>query len=247
MSRPVLTLAELSSRLQPVTRADEQVLAVRPEVAPLFPWGGIRRGSILDIGSRSLCWLTIAETVAAGSWAAVIGMADPGWASLAEHGVELDRVVMIDAPPADVAVTVIAALIDALDVVVVGEQIALRAADLRRLSARVRERGGVLIGTSGWSEGVDLRLTLRSSKWVGLGNGDGVLHGREVECESQGRGAAARPRRVTFWAQGRADGVWADADSADAASTDATSSDGAVALVIREHTIADDPVEQRAG
>jgi hypothetical protein len=218
MSRPVLSLAELSTRLQPVTRVDEQVLAVRSELISLFPWGGLRRGSILDIGSVSLCWWVIAEAVREGSWAAVMGLRDVGWASLTEHGVVPERVVAIDTPPADVAVTVLAALVDALDVVVVGPEVALRASDLRRLSARVRERGGVLIGVNpgqsagrlGWAEGVDLRIHMRSSRWIGAGHGDGGLHGREVEIEAQGKGAAARARRVTLCSQGNTDGRWGE-------------------------------------
>ncbi len=211
VNRPVLSLAELSSRLKPVTRVDEQLLPIRAEIASLFPWGGLRRGGILEIGSRSLCWLTISEAIREGSWAGVVGVPDAGWASLVEHGVAPDRVVVIDAPPNDMAVTVIAALVDALDMVVVGSGVTVRPAELRRLSSRVRERGGVLIGLgSDWSEGVDLRLRVRSSRWVGPGQGSGLLQGREVEVESQGRGAAGRPRRLTLWSQGSAEGRWAE-------------------------------------
>ncbi len=235
----MLSLAELSTRLQPVARVDEQVLAVRHELVSLFPWGGLRRGSILDVGSVSLCWWVISEAVREGSWAAVVGLRDAGWASLPEHGVVADRVVAIDTPPPDVAVTALAALVDALDIVVVGPEITLRASDLRRLSARIRERGGVLIGVnpgpaagSGWAEGVDLRIHMKSSRWVGAGRGDGVLHGREVEIEAQGKGAAARPRRVTLWSQGSADGRWREPvevlDPVDAAVAFGASGDGVV-------------------
>jgi hypothetical protein len=204
-----LSLTELSSRLKPVTRADEQVLPVSAELASLFPWGGLRRGSILDIDSRSVCWLTIAEVVREGSWVGLVGVPDAGWASLAEHGVPSERVVVIDTPPIDVAATVIAALVDALDVVIVGSGVTIGASDLRKLSSRVRERGGVLVGLGGrWSEGVDVRLRVRSSRWVGLGQGVGLLEGREVQIEAEGRGAAARVRSVTIWAQGAADGRW---------------------------------------
>jgi hypothetical protein len=47
-----------------------------PELAELFPWpGGIRRGAtVAAVGSTSLLMALMASPMAAGSWAAVVGM-----------------------------------------------------------------------------------------------------------------------------------------------------------------------------
>ena len=97
----------------------------------------------------------------------------------------------------------VAALLDAFDVVLAGPPRDLRAADARRLTARVRERGAVLVATDGrgmaWPEPAEVRLTVTSATWEGLGRGHGLLRGRKVEVVTGGRGAAARERRVQLW------------------------------------------------
>jgi hypothetical protein len=91
----------------------------------------------------------------------------------------------------------VAALLDAIDVValrVPGGRV--RAADARRLSARTRERGSVLVVVGPWPEGPDVRLQATTSTWTGLGDGHGALASRRIAVVGSGRGAAARERRV---------------------------------------------------
>jgi hypothetical protein len=73
--------------------------------------------------------------------------------------------------------------------------------DARRLVARVRERGSVLVGVGGDLPGQrsSLRLTVTASSWQGLGQGAGHLRGRRVTVEAGGRGDAARARRAELW------------------------------------------------
>jgi hypothetical protein len=77
----------------------------------------------------------------------------------------------------------------------------LSVADTRRLVARVRERGAVLVCVGGDLPGErsPVRLTVASASWRGLGDGWGHLQGRQVAVEATGRGAAARPRRADLW------------------------------------------------
>jgi hypothetical protein len=77
----------------------------------------------------------------------------------------------------------------------------LRAGDARRLVARVRERGSVLVAVGGDLPGErsSLRLAVTASSWEGLGEGWGYLRARRVAVEAEGRGAAARGRRAELW------------------------------------------------
>jgi hypothetical protein len=97
----------------------------------------------------------------------------------------------------------VAALLDAFDVVLVrspsGSGRGLRLGDARRLSARARERGAVLVHVGADVEGADVRLTTERPEWHGLGDGHGHLTGRVVDVVAGGRGAASRERRVRVW------------------------------------------------
>ncbi|MBX9246990.1 hypothetical protein ICW40_19550, partial [Actinotalea ferrariae] len=175
--------------------APERMLAVRPDLAPLLPLGGLSRGSTVVVaGSTSLVLGLLAEASAAGSWVALVGL--PGVGVLAAHelGIALDRVVLVPDPGAD-GPTVVAALLDGVDVVVVGPRTALADGDRRRLSARARERSSVLVPTTPWP-GAHVVLTAAAEEWEGLGRGHGRLRSRRLVVDRQGRGSAARPVRA---------------------------------------------------
>jgi hypothetical protein len=72
--------------------------------------------------------------------------------------------------------------------------------DARRLVAKARDRGAVLV-TTGGSAGftADVRLSVAAAAWEGLGDGHGRLRARRVDVVANGRGAAARERRVSLW------------------------------------------------
>jgi hypothetical protein len=82
----------------------------------------------------------------------------------------------------------------------------VRAADGRRLVARTRERGAVLVQVGGarptgdlWPEGADVALRVVQATWEGLGEGHGHLRARRVTVEAGGRREAARTRRAELW------------------------------------------------
>jgi hypothetical protein len=130
---------------------------------------------------------------------AAAGLPDLGIVAAAETGVALERLALVPAPGARVWPTVVAALLDAIDVVLVRSPAGLPAAQARRLAARARERGAVLVPLGAWPEPADLRLAVTSSTWQGLGQGHGSLRARRVEVVATGRGAATRERRVLLW------------------------------------------------
>jgi hypothetical protein len=172
-----------------------RVLPVHAELAGLFPDGGLRRGSTVAVrGSTALLLALLAEATEAGSWAAVVGQPDLGILAAAEAGVAVERLALVPQPGSRPS-TVIAALLDGVDLVVVASTTRLTDALARRLSARARHRGAVLLVTGSWP-GVDLELTCEGGPWRGLEAGFGHLLERQVAVRAHGRGAAARPVRA---------------------------------------------------
>jgi hypothetical protein len=155
----------------------------------------------------SLALALCAEASAAGSWTAVVGVPSLGLVAADEAGLGLERLVVVAQPPPDVWARVVATLVDAFDLVLVRPS-GVRERDARRLAARLRERGAVLlvVGDAGaWPVAPEVRLTTVAGAWQGVGDGHGRLAARQVEVVAGGRGAAARTRRTVLWLPG-ADG-----------------------------------------
>lgn len=210
----------LGGRVAPITSARERTLPVLDPLRDLFGDGALQRGWVIAAGgdgATSLALAVAAGPSAAGSWTAVVGDPGLGLAAAAETGVVLERLLMVDAPGSRGAVEAVAALVGAVDVVLVGSGVRLGMADHRRLATRLRERGSVLIrlaenrrhgagvwtggtrssnGRAGGSHGADVCLRIVSSHWSGLEDGWGLLRSRHVSVQVTGRGAASRPRTV---------------------------------------------------
>lgn len=176
-------------------QASGRVLPVLPALSGLFPGGGLRRGSTVAIhGSTSLLLALLAEATAGGSWAAVVGLPDLGVVAADELGVAVHRLALVPRPGPDFA-AVTAALVDGLDLVVAGDPDGpVRAQTARRLSARARHRGAVLLSPGPWP-GAELDLSCTHTGWSGPEGGYGHLRERQTVVSVSGRGAAARPLR----------------------------------------------------
>jgi hypothetical protein len=195
-------LATVGSQLvEPgTTLAGERLLPVVPALQPLLPGHGLRRGSTVTVGrSAALALALVAGASAAGSWVAAVGLPDLGMVAAAEAGVDLERLALVPAPGARAWPAVVAALLDAVDVVLVRSPPGLPAGQARRLAARARERGAVLVPLGAWSVAPDLWLVVAASDWQGLGQGHGRLVARRVEVVAGGRGPAALERRASLW------------------------------------------------
>jgi hypothetical protein len=210
----VVALAAAARRARPVSSAAERSLPVAPALETLLP-SGLRRGSSLQVagardglGSTSLALAVLAGPSAAGSWVAAVGVPTLGLAAAAGFGVDLDRIVLVpDAgdPGGPSWATVVATLLEAVDVVVVRPPRRVPPGESRRLAARARERGSVLVrlGSSGdWAEAADASLTVVSTAWEGLGQGHGHLRARRAVVEAGGRRGLDRARRTTLWLPG---------------------------------------------
>lgn len=202
MALQAVSRVDRASRLGQVqVGTDDSSLLVLPALAGLFTGGVLRRGSVLTVqGSGALLLALLAASSAQGSWCAEVGSPLLGSAAAAEAGVALDRFVRVP-EPGERWPEVVASLLDGFDVVVVHPPRRRTARDdqaVRRLSARTRERGAVLVATAPW-EGSALGLTVTAQRWHGLGRGHGHLAAREVVVTAVGRGSAVRPRRARLW------------------------------------------------
>jgi hypothetical protein len=165
------------------TGAQERTLPVAPA---LVEWLGpaLQRGVTVAVtgstaGAAAVSLQLAAGASAAGSWAVAVGLPDLGLVAAAEAGVALERLALIPEPGSSWA-DVVAAVIDGFDVVLARPPTRLKAGAARRLVARARERGTVLVGVGGWPEGASARIELTGTKWEGLEYGDGTGHLRAV-------------------------------------------------------------------
>ncbi len=176
-------------------------MPVPAELRPLLPQGLPRGGTVAvsqDGGaSMSALLLLLSAASRAGAWCAVVGLPSMSPVAAEELGISLERCALVPEPGADWDV-VTAALLDGVDIVVSARLQAPPAAVCGRLSARARQRGTVLVPYGAW-QGADLTLQVEHAEWDGLQQGRGRLQCRQVTAVTRGRGAAARPRRTTFW------------------------------------------------
>ena len=244
--RPAIGVApgSPSSRPSPGPLPAERVLPVIPELAGLFPGGGLPRGGTVLLGPAmapdrffspagpstavakrtpgltSLLLLLLAGTSSLGYWCAVAGLPELGFVAAAELGADLDRLVVVPRPGSDGRwQSVVATLLETVDLVCLAPDAPVRPVDARRLAARARERCSTLLildanSPAGFARGLlsggaerpgrvvarwpgpsDLRCAVRESSWSGLERGHGLLSSRQLEAEVGGRGAASRPRR----------------------------------------------------
>ena len=190
-----------SGLLTPVEQRGQVGAATLPVIdalAGVLPDGLNKASTVTVEGGMSLVLALLAGPSAAGLWGAVVGVPEIGLTAGRELGVDLDRLVLIPHPEGDTWATVVAALADAIDVVVVRPPRPMRGNDARRLAARVRQRGSVLVCLGEW-EGADLRLTVTDHRWEGIGSGHGRLRWHAMTVRTGGRGAAAIPRTEEVW------------------------------------------------
>jgi hypothetical protein len=157
---------------------------------------GLRRGQVVSVtGSTSLMLALVAETSREGAWTAMIGMPHVGVVAASRRGIELSRLALIPHPGIHAAAAA-GACLEGMDVVLLGEGLALSFADRRRLMTRARERGAVLVVAGSW-EGAHTSLIVESHRWLGLGAGDGRLRERQLTVAVGGR-THGNTRRVSL-------------------------------------------------
>lgn len=180
------------------------MLAVAGPLGELFPEGGIPKGTFLGVtaasGAFSVALTLAGEVTKSQGWVAVCGLASLGLAAAEELGVDLERLVMVPSPGSR-WVDVMAALIDGFDMVLTSPCSSVSREVARRLAARARQRGSVvvLMDPADWPESPDLVVTVLSSNWEGPEGGSGCLGGRRMDIRLAGRRASGRSLRRTLW------------------------------------------------
>jgi hypothetical protein len=152
-------------------------------------------------GATTLAFTLVAAATAAGEWAGAVDLDGTlGLEAAAATGVALERFPVVRASTLDRWATTVAALLDGVTLVLAEVPHHVRVGDARRLGARARERGAVLVALPApgarWVGDAAVRLVAQGGSWSGVGPGAGLLDARALRCEVAGRGAAARPRRV---------------------------------------------------
>lgn len=200
------SLQELAERIRPVVLARQAAIAVAEPLERLLPDAGLIRGSTVTIGgvgATSLALQLVATASQSGSWVVVVGLSDLAPAAVLEAELDADRVAFIDPGGSGRQVDVLAALIGAVDVIVLDARLYLRPAESRRLASRLRERGSLLVVVSpgtvvNSSFSADVSFTVSDAQWEGLGCGHGHLRSRRVRVGVDGRGRASRTARREF-------------------------------------------------
>lgn len=257
-------LRQLTELIRPVTLAAERRLPVSDPLVAVLPDGALLRGSMLrttGVGATSLALALIAAASREGSWCAVIGLPELALVAADEHGITMERLALIEVPAWRRCAEVVAALIDGIDLVLLDARASLSAVETRRIAARLREQGSVLIvvdpglptvssvaGSSsvtrsplsqsagGWSP--DVVLTLGSPRWSGVGQGHGLLRRRRVVIDAIGRGRSARPRRLDVLLPDDHGSVAVVSDALPSITASNTASGDAPMRVMRGHRVA---------
>ncbi len=188
-------LGAVESRMGADRKATEgPALALDEGLAPMLPHG-LRRGQVVAVeGSTSLMLALVSQASRQGAWTAIVGMPNVGVLAAARRGIDLHRVALIPHPGAQAPAT-LGACLDGMDIVMVGQGVALSDADRRRLAARARERGCVMVVAGPWP-GAHVALTVERTRWRGLGSGEGRLRERDVTVAISGRSAGSTRRVV---------------------------------------------------
>ena len=195
-----LTSTERMRRVQQAldTAEVDRQLPTLPAVAELLPGAGLRSGAVYSVRtSAALVMAMMAGPSAEGAWCGVVGMPSFGAEAARGLGVDLERLVLVPDPGQD-WLNVVAALVDALTVVVVRPPGEVTPGEASRLAARLRTRKAVLISVGSWP-GSEARLEVESNTWSGLGDGEGLLCARQVSVVVAGRRVAGGSRRHQLW------------------------------------------------
>jgi hypothetical protein len=176
-------------------------LPVLPALRELLAAGGLPRGQVVAVPGGGLLSAALAAGASAGgAWCAAVGLPALGVTAAAEVGLDPGRLLLVPAPGPSWP-SVVAALLDGCDLVLVCPPDPPPAALRRKLEATARRHGSVILAGGEWA-GAHARLELTQAEWTGLGPGHGRLRARRALVTCAGRGAGARPRSAWLWLPG---------------------------------------------
>ena len=145
----------VSSATTSTSRGAATAAAGPPQTASLTGLAITQDSGVLNLqGSAILLLAALALRQGSVGWCAVVGGDELGWCAAAEVGLDLNRVLTVPASVLDdaSALTVVSALLDGVGTLLVGAPVAerLRPQHRRRLLARARERGCLILTPAPW-------------------------------------------------------------------------------------------------
>ena len=189
-------IAELQRRVQQMQGVPAgHELDQDPELSGL---PRLRTGSVYQVDSPALALAMLSGPSQAGEWIGIVGIPELGYESAAELGVDLARVIVVPDPGAH-WLSVLAGLAEITSVVLVRPPGPVSAGQAEKLRSRLRLKGTALLSWGTWPR-AEATVSLRSSRWVGLGHGHGHLTSRlaQVDVAWSGR----RLHSVQLWLPG---------------------------------------------
>jgi hypothetical protein len=157
----------------------------------------------------SLLLALLGAASADGAWCALVDLPPINVEAALEYGIEPGRLVAIPAAGGDWT-TVVGALLDAFDIVVIRPPARLAPGDGQRLAARTRLRDAVLVpfltGSAGWP-GAAIRLGVQDGQWSGSVDGHRRLRRRQVTVTAERHGQGAPSTSTTLWLPAAGGGV----------------------------------------
>lgn len=185
------TLAALREQVNQLQGGIPKVpLPVHPALSGVVPF---HTGGTYQVDNASLALSLLAGSTSKGNWVGVVGVNDLGVEAAADLGVDLSRVVLVP-EPGEHWLEATAALVDVAQVVLLRPPWTADSVPapttLSRLRARLRKRATALVCWGEWP-GAEVRLSLRSTAWIGASDGHGRLQERSmvVECHRRSAGA----------------------------------------------------------
>ena len=155
----------------------------------------LRTGSAYAVDSPSLAMAMVAGASRAGEWVAIVGAPDFGYEAAAAFGLDLTRTIAVPSP-GEHWQSVTAGLIDGAGIVLLRPPTRVAEQQAARLRSRLTQKDAALVVWGEWPRSHQ-RLSIRSSSWVGLGQGHGRLTGRQVEVAVSG--ASDHGRTASIW------------------------------------------------
>jgi hypothetical protein len=155
----------------------------------------LRTGAAYAVDSPSLAMALVAGASRAGEWVAIVGAPDFGYEAAAAFGLDLTRTIAVPSP-GEHWQSVTAGLIDVAGIVLLRPPTTVAERQAARLRSRLVQKDAALVVWGEWPR-CHQRLSIRSSSWVGLGQGHGRLTGRQVEVSVSG--ASSPGRTASIW------------------------------------------------
>jgi hypothetical protein len=147
-SSGIETGAQFAQRVSARAEAGFGPVPVAPALASLLPSSGLERGGVYACAGdapMSLLFSLVATATSVGSWLACVDVPRVGLMAAHEYGVALQRVMCVSTGGHTQSYAqVVGALVDGIDLVVVSSP-TCSAAETRRIVARAKASGSVLI------------------------------------------------------------------------------------------------------